>query len=74
MLIFILSRKKINELKAQKSELALQLRLQDSESFANKGNKNLEKFHKLLDEMVNLEEQINKQNEEIRMYEKKVIN
>lgn len=60
------------ELKKQKSELTLQLRLQDSGSFANKGNKNLDKFLKLLDEMVRLEEQVKKQNEEVEMYNKQV--
>lgn len=63
---------KIAELKKQKSELTLQLRLQDSESFANKGNKNIEKFHKLLDDMVKLEEQVKKQNEEVEIYNKQI--
>lgn len=59
---------KLAELRKQKSELTLQLRLHDSQSFTNKGNKNLEKFLKSLDDMVKLEEQVKNQTEELNKY------
>ncbi|GBN24272.1 hypothetical protein AVEN_134383-1, partial [Araneus ventricosus] len=58
----------IAELKKQKSELTLQLRLQESESFSNKANNNFEQFNKSLEEVVKFENQIKEQNEQLDRY------
>ncbi|XP_035225700.1 uveal autoantigen with coiled-coil domains and ankyrin repeats-like isoform X2 [Stegodyphus dumicola] len=62
----------LEELKKKKSELTLQLRLQDSESFSNKGNKNFQHFLKSLEDMVNLEEQVKKQAKALEQYKNEI--
>ncbi|GFU13771.1 coiled-coil domain-containing protein 63, partial [Nephila pilipes] len=58
----------IAELKKQKSELTLQLRLQESESFSNRANRNLEQFQKALNEVIRLENQLKEQTEQLNKY------
>nr|XP_042902270.1 outer dynein arm protein 1 [Parasteatoda tepidariorum]XP_042902271.1 outer dynein arm protein 1 [Parasteatoda tepidariorum] len=62
----------ISELKKQKSELTLQLRLQEGDSFSNKANQNLERFRKALDEMIRLENLLTKQTEELKNYKRDI--
>ncbi|XP_055945060.1 uncharacterized protein LOC129975844 isoform X1 [Argiope bruennichi] len=63
----------ITELKKQKSELTLQLRLQESESFANKANNNFEQFKKSLEEVMKYENQIKEQNEQLNRYNNQIL-
>ncbi|GBN38900.1 Coiled-coil domain-containing protein 63 [Araneus ventricosus] len=63
----------IAELKKQKSELTLQLRLQESESFSNKANNNFEQFNKSLEEVVKFENQIKEQNEQLDRYKHEIL-
>ncbi|GIY62481.1 coiled-coil domain-containing protein 63 [Caerostris darwini] len=63
----------IADLKKQKSELILQLRLQESESFSNKANQNLENFMKSLSEVIRLENQLKEQNDQLDRYKHEIL-
>ncbi|XP_054715054.1 cytadherence high molecular weight protein 2-like [Uloborus diversus] len=64
---------KIAELKKQKSELILQLRLLESDSFTNKGNKFLDNFNKSLQDLLKLEEKVKKETQELKKCKNEII-